>query len=246
MARRTSRPGALIAARRLADDPRAGFRAVSGLVLALFVTTVAVADDHHPGRQEPRPDRRHRRRRRPGGRPGRPATARPAHGRTKPAVAPPRQLPASLLTAARRIGGVRGVIAVRAGSALTTPATHAARSRCSRRAWSRAPSWPAFPPWAAAPRARRRWRSRGSWRRTAGQNLDRITWPAENVSGRQPGGVDGIDVATNGSQSAVEQARTVLENANAYPTLGAPYTLGRAEHDAETRSTTPTSSSPTW
>ena len=42
MARRTSRPSALIAARRLADDPRAGFRAVSGLVLALFVTTVAV------------------------------------------------------------------------------------------------------------------------------------------------------------------------------------------------------------
>jgi len=30
-------------ARRLADDPRAGFRAVSGLVLALLVTTVAVA-----------------------------------------------------------------------------------------------------------------------------------------------------------------------------------------------------------
>ena len=42
MARRTSRPAALIAARRLADDPRAAFRAVSGLVLALFVTTVAV------------------------------------------------------------------------------------------------------------------------------------------------------------------------------------------------------------
>ncbi len=43
MARRTSRPGTLIAARRLADDPRAAFRAVSGLVLALFITTVAVA-----------------------------------------------------------------------------------------------------------------------------------------------------------------------------------------------------------
>ena len=42
MARRTSRPGTLIAARRLADDPKAAFRAVSGLVLALFVTTVAV------------------------------------------------------------------------------------------------------------------------------------------------------------------------------------------------------------
>ena len=42
MARWTSRPAALIAARRLADDPRAAFRAVSGLVLALFITTVAV------------------------------------------------------------------------------------------------------------------------------------------------------------------------------------------------------------
>ena len=35
-------PGTLIAARRLADDPRAAFRAVSGLVLALLITTAAV------------------------------------------------------------------------------------------------------------------------------------------------------------------------------------------------------------
>ena len=43
MARLTRRPATLMAARRLADNPKAGFRAVSGLVLALFVTTVAVA-----------------------------------------------------------------------------------------------------------------------------------------------------------------------------------------------------------
>jgi hypothetical protein len=43
MAKRAARPGALIAARRLAGNPRAAFRAVSGLVLALFVTTVSVA-----------------------------------------------------------------------------------------------------------------------------------------------------------------------------------------------------------
>ena len=43
LARRASRPGALIAARRLADDPRAAFRAVSGLVLALFIFTVTAA-----------------------------------------------------------------------------------------------------------------------------------------------------------------------------------------------------------
>jgi hypothetical protein len=41
LARRARRPGTLIAGRRLADDPRAGFRAVSGLMLALFVTSVA-------------------------------------------------------------------------------------------------------------------------------------------------------------------------------------------------------------
>ncbi|RSM53859.1 ABC transporter permease [Actinoplanes sp. ATCC 53533] len=42
VAGRADRPAALIAARRLADNPRAGFRSVSGLVLALFVTSVAV------------------------------------------------------------------------------------------------------------------------------------------------------------------------------------------------------------
>ncbi|GLZ04047.1 hypothetical protein Acsp03_15130 [Actinomadura sp. NBRC 104412] len=42
MARRARRPAALIAGRRLSDDPKAGFRAISGLVLALFVTTTAI------------------------------------------------------------------------------------------------------------------------------------------------------------------------------------------------------------
>ena len=41
MARWISRPGTLIAARRIGDDPRAAIRSVSGLVLALLVTTVA-------------------------------------------------------------------------------------------------------------------------------------------------------------------------------------------------------------
>jgi hypothetical protein len=42
MARRTSRPTTLIAGRRLSDNPKAGFRAISGLVLALFVTSACV------------------------------------------------------------------------------------------------------------------------------------------------------------------------------------------------------------
>ncbi|MFD8481057.1 FtsX-like permease family protein [Kitasatospora sp. NPDC059673] len=42
IARRTQRPATLIAVRRLADNPTAGFRAVSGLVLALLVMTATL------------------------------------------------------------------------------------------------------------------------------------------------------------------------------------------------------------
>jgi hypothetical protein len=41
LARRTRRPAALIAGRRLSDNPQGGFRAISGLIVALFVTSVA-------------------------------------------------------------------------------------------------------------------------------------------------------------------------------------------------------------
>jgi hypothetical protein len=42
MAKRARRPATLIAGRRLLDNPRAAFRFISGLVLALFVTTAAI------------------------------------------------------------------------------------------------------------------------------------------------------------------------------------------------------------
>jgi hypothetical protein len=42
IAKRTRRPAALIAGRRLSDNPRGAFRAISGLILALFVTSVSV------------------------------------------------------------------------------------------------------------------------------------------------------------------------------------------------------------
>jgi hypothetical protein len=41
-ARRAKRPSTLIAARRLADNPQAGFRAIRGLVLAVFIGTCAL------------------------------------------------------------------------------------------------------------------------------------------------------------------------------------------------------------
>ena len=42
-ARRARRVASLVAARRTADDPRAAFRAISGLVLAVFVGTCSIA-----------------------------------------------------------------------------------------------------------------------------------------------------------------------------------------------------------
>ncbi len=49
--------GVMIAGRRLGDNPRAAFRSVSGLILALFVTSVSVGltstilADHSPTRR---------------------------------------------------------------------------------------------------------------------------------------------------------------------------------------------------
>ncbi|MEE6257857.1 ABC transporter permease [Plantactinospora sonchi] len=58
LAGRASRPAPLIAARRLSDDPRAGFRSVSGLIVALFVTSVATGTitTFVANRGEPRTD----------------------------------------------------------------------------------------------------------------------------------------------------------------------------------------------
>jgi hypothetical protein len=55
-----------------------------------------------------------------------------------------------------------------------------------------------------------------------------ITWPAANVPASRLDtlAVDAINVGTNGSVSAVEQARTMLENAHAYAAPGGPSTIG--------------------
>jgi FtsX-like permease family len=61
-----------------------------------------------------------------------------------------------------------------------------------------------------------------------GTDATTITWPAANVPATRLDnlGVDAINVGTNGSTQAVEQARTVLVNARAYPTVAVPSTIG--------------------
>ncbi len=236
MARRTSRPGALIAARRLADDPRAAFRAVSGLVLALFITTVAVVgittqDAKNLTRWAS------------------PAAAavvtdqlaasgifassqEPAKSGAGPA-APAAPLAARL----RGIPGVQGVVVVRADPGLTIPGTFHDLGTF--------PSGPPIPvpagvvscaQLAAVPALGRcpagataaAFPEDGFDGPLSGRTSAGITWPTVNVPASRLDslGVDAINVGTNGSVPAVEQTRTMLQNVPAYSAPSAPSTIG--------------------
>jgi len=240
MSRWTSRPSTLIAARRLADDPRAAFRAVSGLILALFITTVAVvaittqnaknltrwssaaettvltdqvsASNQVAGNSGP--------------------------GMSGGAAAPGPAAPAVPLTARLRgIHGVQGVLVVRAVPRLTISAAFhglganfgsppvpvpAGVVSCAQLADVPALGrCPAGATTAAFP-------SDGFNGPLFGKDATTITWPAANVPATRLGtlGVDAINVATNGTTPAVEQARTLLENAPTYPAVTTPATIG--------------------
>ena len=238
MARWTSRPATLLAARRLADDPRAAFRAVSGLVLALFITTVAVvaittqnaknltrwgsAAEANVLTSQVSASSQVAGNSGPGISPG---TARPG-----PAA------PAAPLTARLSgIPGVQGVLVVRADPGLTIPGTFhnlddlqavtgpvpAGVVSCAQLAVI--PALGRCPAGATAAK----FPSDGFNGPLFGVDATTITWPAANVTAARLDtlGVDAINVATNGTTPAVEQARTVLENARAYPAVSTPSTL---------------------
>jgi len=240
MARRTSRPGALIAARRLADDPRAAFRAVSGLVLTLFITTVAVAGITTQNAKEGHPagwasatnvlvdDLA-----------GQPLPTKGDSASAPVTAAMPARALAPMLARLSRIHGVESVLAVRADPRSTLPRALLGSVVGFPSAFSETGSVPAglvsCSDLARAP---------GLGRCPAGaatvsfpefldaappaKSLDGITWPAANVPASRLSGLslDSIDIATDGSRAAVEQARTALATANAYPSLGTPLTLG--------------------
>jgi len=235
MARRTSRPGTLIAARRLADDPKAAFRAVSGLVLALFITTVAVLAINtwnaqqltvRVGAAEAKVLTDQLPRQQPG------SASQPSPGPAAPA--------APLAAQLNGIPGVQGVVVVRTDPGLTIPAAFhdlganvgstgpvpAGVVSCAQLATVPALGrCPAGATAAAFP-------ADGFAGPLDGLDATGITWPAANVPATRLDslGVDAINVATDGTVPAVERARTVLENAPAYPAPalgdGVPSTIG--------------------
>jgi hypothetical protein len=241
MARWTSRPGTLIAARRLADDPRAAFRAVSGLVLALFITTVAVVAITTQNAKDPT----------------RFGSVAESHVLTDQVSAskqvaqnigprsnggtagPGPAAPAAPLTAQLSgIPGVQGVLVVRADPGLTIPAkfhdlgvrqygppTPIAAGLVSCAQLATVPVLGRCPAGATAV-AFPADGFNGPLGYT-GTDFAAFTWPAASLRGAPPDtlGVDAIDVQTDGGTPVVEQARTLLENAHAYPGLTTPSTI---------------------
>ena len=222
MARRTSRPGTLIAARRLADNPKAGFRAVSGLVLALFITTVAVAlitTQNAKGAA-------------PLDGPAASILVDQFSDNPQPVTVPPPS--GALLDRLQSIGGVRGMLAIHKADGLTIPATVLGLPErfggipgglvsCAQLASIPSPGHcPAGAVAAIFPA--------DGVARIASQAG--ITWPAADVSASQLARLPvlAIHVATNGTVPAIERARSVLEAA--YPGYDPPATLGEQHADA--------------
>jgi hypothetical protein len=238
MARWTSRPGTLIAAARLADDPRAAFRAVSGLVLALFITTVAVvaittqnaknltrwasaAEANVLTNQVSASSQ---------------AAGSNGPGASQSTAAPGPAAPAApLVGRLRQIPGAQGVVVVRAVPGLTIRAAFhnlganqgitgpvpAGVISCAQLA--AVPALGRCPAGATAAK----FPSDGFKGPLFGTDATTITWPAANIPATRLDtlGVDAINVATNGTTPTVEQARTLLENADGYPAVSAPSTI---------------------
>ncbi|AGZ44935.1 FtsX-like permease family protein [Actinoplanes friuliensis] len=204
VARRASRPASLIAARRLADNPRAGFRTVSGLVLALFVTTVAVgvmgsiAAEQNVSREDPS------------------AAGLFTLFRDEDRAPTGDPVPAALTS----LPGVRGVAVTRVPPE-SVPVPHVEIGELG---------WPyalvscadvARIPDArqCAPGAEVAW----TWPGLDGPPGWQGTWPRADVDAAALTGfkVMAILTVTDGSTPALEEARTVLQNA--HPMLYSPY-----------------------
>lgn len=224
MARHTRRPALLIAGRRLADDPKAGFRAISGLVLALCITsgTIGVITTMAAERGLPKEG--------PEAGPALIADLAARHttpGQPAAAVPPP---PDTLLTELRSIPGVQGVTVIHTNPLGTPdpswgdplgygPPRPAGLASCAQLATM--PVFSTCRPGAQAASVAPDFSGfghglPGDWP---------AVWPDAAISAerlhRLP--AQQIVVTTNGSTSAIERARTRLTTA--YPDTTIPTTI---------------------
>lgn len=205
MTRRANRPEVLLAGRRLTDNPRAAFRSISGLVLALFVTSLAtgivttiVADN------------------------GAPAGGQVAVGTLIDMVGNPDatsvegqnsipSLPHRLTAELASIKGVNGVTVIHWDSLVSTGhMTDTAPGLVSCARLARTPALGRCAPGASVatiePFA---YQGNGLTKKTT---LADQTWPRADIAARRLARlpVEEVVVGTNGSPAAIEQARTDL------------------------------------
>lgn len=225
--RRANRPATLIAARRLADNPQTAFRAISGLVLAVFVGTCAIAIITAIASGTSMT-----------GGLGTAADSTLIDTMWQPLAPRAATAPTASTHALKSISGVAGVAVIHdAAAPQPAPATgpHPAPGlgpfeqvvSCADLAGVPALGH-CMPGAATAVISPNYGGGVGLQRRTP---MSQTTWPAADVSTSQlqrlP--IDTIIVGTDGSVAAVEQARTVLDLA--YPAALAPETSGEMQAD---------------
>jgi hypothetical protein len=201
LARRSRRPATLMAARRLADNPQAAFRAISGLVLGLFCTSVAIGVITAINADR-------------GGQPTGPAATALVVNLRALDIGQVPDLPAGTAAELRAIPGVRGLVAVRespespggggprggpppAGPGLISCADLAAvpsLGRCPAGATVAEVSADLIPPW-------------------QGSGGAGVVWPAASLTPDRLQALPMMSVVaeTDGSTAAIERARTILE-----------------------------------
>ena len=202
VARRTGRLAGLIAGRRLSDNPHAGFRAISGLVLALFIgsgaiaTITTVADSKDSGTESG-------------------ALVQWFHS---PLDRRPTSIPADTVDQLAAVDGVAGIATIRAVGDVGAPDWIISCAELAD-----VPLLGQCPSGAQVVTIRPEF---GAAIIDEVVSQADIVWPASTVD---PGDVADLPIEivvvdNDGSTSAVEQARTILENA--YSDRFAPQTMG--------------------
>lgn len=216
---RTNRADVLLAGRRLSDDPRAAFRSISGLVLALFLASLAsgivttiIADKGAPAGGQGAADTLV-------------AVFGNGNASSNEAQFSIPALPSRLTAELASIKGVRGVTVIH-----WDPRAPLGPAVVSCAELARTPALGRCAPGASA--AKIDLRSSQANGVTQRATLAAQTWPAAGIPIERLAGypVEELVVGTDGSSAAIEGARTTLEVAlppRAY--FGAPTTLGEIQ-----------------
>jgi FtsX-like permease family protein len=210
LARRTSRPAGLLAARRLADNPRAAFRAISGLILAVFTATVAVGiitsmTESHA--------------RQTGGAAGQDILVTGLTGQDRPGPELPNAAPSGVTVSPALTGRLRDVPGVRAVLVShLDPRGTADDGLVDCGQLARLPALGTCAPGASVAAVDFRPHGATAW-------AHRAVWPAAHVPARRLDSLpaSGIVVGTDGSTAAIETARTMI--VAAFPFRSAPVTV---------------------